>query len=57
MCPQCASRLRQSHALNDRLSAATGLWFDLASHKVGPFGSLTYSLDADNPGSKSRIGE
>lgn len=42
--------------LSDRLSASAGLFYDLGSEKLGPWGLLTYKLDPDNPKSKSRIG-
>jgi len=49
--------VRQKCELNDRLSASAGLYYDLSSSNLGPWGSLTYKLDPSNPKSKSRIGE
>lgn len=49
-------RVRQKFDLDDRLAASAGLYYDLAGSKLGPYGTLTYKLEPDNPKSKSRIG-
>jgi hypothetical protein len=52
----CHHRVRQKCDINDRLSASAGLYYDLSSSSLGPWGTLTYKLEPSNPKSKSRIG-